>query len=220
MNSFYRKFNSIAFAVLNIFLAQNVAAQDLSDNENDEVDLIVNSILTVRDTDIESDSLMMQKEIMRLAKLGIELEDEPTDAGPAGDADNDFLKRWDEAVSKSESIVRNDNDGPKTLYRITDTPRVTTRRFYLKKGASKKFITNCRYTLSVAVVPERRGLVTMRMHAYNRHGYDQHFDDSEKFHQGKSYRKRILKLPKEVSKVEIEVINRSPKDISYILITK
>ena len=60
----------------------------------------------------------------------------------------------------------------------------------------------------------------MRMHASNRHGYDRNFDDSEKFHQGKSYRKRVVDLPEQPTKVEIEVINRSPKDISYILITK
>lgn len=223
MDRHCRIFSSVALAIMITAFAQHIDAQDTGSEKNDEVDFIVHSILTIRDAGIEGDSLTMEKEILRLSKSNIDLEDEPTGREAAPDADIRFMQRWDEAVTRMDSIKDSKSDGQQRgniMGNLIIRPQVTTRRFYLKKGASGTFTTHSRHKLSVAVVPERGGLVTMRMHASNSLGYDRNFDDSEKFHQGKSYRKRVVDLPEQPTKVEIEVINRSAKDISYILITK
>lgn len=223
MDRHLRIFSSIALAVIITAFPPHAGAQGTRGDKNDEVDMIVNSILAIRDADVEGDSLAMEKEILRLSKSGIDVEDEPIGREIAPDADIRFMQRWDEAVTRTDSIKNAKSKGQNrgnVLGNLMYRPQVTTRRFYIRKGASKTFSTTSRSRLSVAVVPERGGLVTMRMHATNRNGYDRNFDDSEKFHQGKSYRKRVVDLPEQPTKVEIEVINRSPKDISYILITQ
>lgn len=220
MKSVVKMIKLIVSLTMVLIFSQSINAQQ--NKQDDEVDTIVRSILFVRDTPADSSSLSFQKGIQELAESGINIQDVAEASDSIGDADQGFILRWENAVSLSDSISAegegklhdSDHRGGKSA------PRVTTRRHYLKKGETNINLIRSSERLSVAVVPEKDGLVTMRLHAYNRHGYEKFFDDTEKFHQGKSYRKRVLTLPKEVTKVEVEIINRSPKDISYILITK
>ena len=198
---------SLALAIL---LPQGAFAQE--SEELDEVDMIVGSMMTVRDAVANGDSIAIAGEMERLASTDIKINDEIRPEDYAGSSESLFLETWKDAIHGSK-LTRGrgvDRDGLK----------VTTRRFNVAKGSSVKFTVKCSSRLSVAVVPEAGGLVTMRLHAYNRHGFDRHFDDTEKFHQGKSYRKKKISVPDMPTKVEIEVINRSPKNISYTLITK
>lgn len=198
---------SLALAIL---LPQGAFAQE--SEEPDEVDMIVGSMMTVRDAVANGDSIAIAGEMERLASTDIKINDEIRPEDYAGSSESLFLETWKDAIHGSK-LTRDrgvDRDGSK----------VTTRRFNVAKGSSVKFTVKCSSRLSVAVVPEAGGLVTMRLHAYNRHGFDRHFDDTEKFHQGKSYRKKKISVPDMTTKVEIEVINRSPKNISYTLITK
>lgn len=198
---------SLALAIL---LPQGAFAQEAE--EPDEVDMIVGSMMTVRDAVANGDSIAIAGEMERLASTDIKINDEIRPEDYAGSSESLFLETWKDAIHGSK-LTRDrgvDRDGSK----------VTTRRFNVAKGSSVKFTVKCSSRLSVAVVPEAGGLVTMRLHAYNRHGFDRHFDDTEKFHQGKSYRKKKISVPDMPTKVEIEVINRSPKNISYTLITK
>ena len=198
---------SLALAIL---LPQGAFAQE--SEELDEVDMIVGSMMTVRDAVANGDSIAIAGEMERLASTDIKINDEIRPEDYAGSSESLFLETWKDAIHGSK-LTRDrgvDRDGSK----------VTTRRFNVAKGSSVKFTVKCSSRLSVAVVPEAGGLVTMRLHAYNRHGFDRHFDDTEKFHQGKSYRKKKISVPDMPTKVEIEVINRSSKNISYTLITK
>ena len=196
--------NSHALAIL---LPQGAFAQE--SEELDEVDMIVGSMMTVRDAVANGDSIAIAGEMERLASTDIKINDEIRPEDYAGSSESLFLETWKDAIHGSK------------LTRDRGVDReVTTRRFNVAKGSSVKFTVKCSSRLSVAVVPEAGGLVTMRLHAYNRHGFDRHFDDTEKFHQGKSYRKKKISVPDMPTKVEIEVINRSPKNISYTLITK
>ena len=198
---------SLALAIL---LPQGAFAQE--SEEPDEVDMIVGSMMTVRDAVANGDSIAIAGEMERLASTDIKINDEIRPEDYAGSSESLFLETWKDAIHGSKLTLDRgvDRDGSK----------VTTRRFNVAKGSSVKFTVKCSSRLSVAVVPEAGGLVTMRLHAYNRHGFDRHFDDTEKFHQGKSYRKKKISVPDMPTKVEIEVINRSPQNISYTLITK
>ncbi len=68
----------------------------------------------------------------------------------------------------------------------------------------------------IAVVAEPKGLVTLRIHDKT---HDKWYNDTDDVATGRPSRSRILDLPADKnSLLEIEVINTSKKDISFVLI--
>lgn len=179
----------------------------------DDFDTIVESVINIRDAAAKNKNDAPDRESFNIA--GIKVIDLTSDTISA--PESKFSKMWNETLVLTDSVqmsntVRDDNENNRS--------RVTTRRFHVAKGGLAKLTLPASKKLSVAAVPQDGGLVTLRLHAHNRHGYDEHFDDTVKFQKGMNYRKQKIKLPDRPTKVDIEVLNRSPKAIDCILIIK
>lgn len=210
------KLTVLLLFIASILLPTAAAAQDAETGKySDDFDTIVESVINIRDAAAKGKKDAPDRESFNIA--GIEVVDLTSDTITA--PESKFSKMWNETLVLTDSIevqisdcVRDDNEGSRS--------RITTRRLHVTKGGSVKLTLPASKKLSVAAVPQDGGLVTLRLHAHNRHGYDEHFDDTVKFQKGMNYRKQKIKLPDRPTKVGIEVLNRSPKAIDCILIIK
>lgn len=67
---------------------------------------------------------------------------------------------------------------------------------------------------------EAGGLVTMRIHVTNSAGLNKRFDDTRDVKKGQPHRQTSFELPTDKKNtVELEVINCSKKDISFVVIS-
>ena len=198
-----------------------------SNSEATDIEEIVEVIIKLRDAAESNDSTAVKEQSKILKRIQIDDEVDSSDEyfDSRMPAHDNFSIVWEEALRESkDSIAQGDN--PDLLGRtdpsgsLRGSETVTTKRYRLKKGESIKHITRGSDKLSVAAIPQAGGLITMRIHAHNRHGCDEHFDDNEKFHQGMNYRKRQIKLPDSPTKVDIEILNRTKQDITFLLVTK
>lgn len=72
----------------------------------------------------------------------------------------------------------------------------------------------------IAVVAEAGGLITMKIHATNDEGFDKWFSDNVDVTSGRPHRKATFDLPRNKrNMVELEIINCSAKDISFVVIS-
>ena len=67
---------------------------------------------------------------------------------------------------------------------------------------------------------EPGGLITLKIHVTNSAGLDKRFDDSDDIKKGRQQRKVSFDLPSDRRNViELEVINCTRKDISFVVIS-
>lgn len=188
-------------------MAQLIQTLDSAYNNNDKstinrtINILINDYDIHYSTDLLSDSLSSLK--------------------------NNFDIVWDSVITECHNPHHREYnasrlDGILGKYRDIkkEIPLVFTYRIKLKSNSAEKYVINGRNMISIAVVPESGGKVTMRIHAYDRKGFDKRWDDSEQFHQGKRYRKRTISLPKNPTTVDVEIINHSERDISAIVIAR
>lgn len=72
----------------------------------------------------------------------------------------------------------------------------------------------------LAVVSEAGGRVTMKVHVTNKKGLNKRYDDTTSVKLGLPNRKTTFMLPGDcVNIVELEVVNCSKKDISFVVIS-
>ena len=62
-------------------------------------------------------------------------------------------------------------------------------------------------------------MITLRIHVTNKYGLDVRFDDTKDIIKGQPYRVTSLDLPNHVNKVELEIINCSKRDISFVILS-
>lgn len=218
---------SVLSAIVLIFLS--VLSAHAQENENEEatdIDEIVDAIVKLRDANDANDTIVIKQQAKVLKEYQIDDEIDYSDEyfNPRSPVHDDFSAIWDKALKESKDSVP-ESQSPEhigtDLSRISgNSSTATTKRYRLKEGESIKHITRGINKLSVAAIPQADGLITMRIHASNRHGYNEHFDDKEKFHDGMNYRKRQISLPETPTKVEIEILNRTKHDITFLLVTK
>lgn len=102
----------------------------------------------------------------------------------------------------------------------SETGKILTKNCSVKAGMSTKYSFASRGCQELAVVAEAGGLITMKIHATNRDGLDKRFDDTVDVKKGRNYRKQVFDLPKDKrNTVELEVVNCSGKDISFVVIS-
>lgn len=101
-----------------------------------------------------------------------------------------------------------------------------TGQFALYKNLAVK--ANSSLTLSfpsrgyqeIAVITEPKGLVSLKIHVQNKNGLDEWHSSISNFKKGEPYRKVPLNLPTNVlNHVEIEIINCTNNDISFVLLS-
>lgn len=98
--------------------------------------------------------------------------------------------------------------------------KVHSKTCFVKAGESTKYSFQSKGYQELAVVAEAGGLVTMRIHVTNRAGLDERHDDTKYVDAGRPHRKASFNLPTSYSNtVELEIINCSNKDCSFVVIS-
>lgn len=94
-----------------------------------------------------------------------------------------------------------------------------TKTCLVKAGKSTKYSFPSRGRQELGIVAEPGGLVAVRIHATNKDGLDEWHNDT-KNPKGTRRFKTAFDLPNDKrNTVELEVINKSPKDISFVVIS-
>lgn len=97
---------------------------------------------------------------------------------------------------------------------------ILTRSCMVKAGKSTKYTFSSKGHQELAVVAEAGGLVTMRVHVTNSSGLDVWYNDTRDVKKGRPQRKTSFELPNNRrNTVELEVINCTGRDISFVVIS-
>lgn len=97
---------------------------------------------------------------------------------------------------------------------------ILTKTCFAKAGKIVKYTFPSKGRQELAVVAEAGGRVTMKIHVKNKKGLDRRYDDTTKVKLGIPQRKVAFDLPKDcMNIVELEVVNCSKKDISFVVIS-
>lgn len=94
--------------------------------------------------------------------------------------------------------------------------KVFTKTCMVKGEKSTTYTLTAKGTQYIAVVTEPKGLVTLRIHDKTN---DKWYNDTDDVNTGRPSRIQTLDLPKDKQNLlEIEIINTSKKDISFVII--
>ncbi len=97
---------------------------------------------------------------------------------------------------------------------------IFTKTCFVKAGGSTKYTFLSKGHQELAVVAEAGGLVTMNIHVTNKAGLDERHNDTKDWKKGRPQRKTTFDLPDNIrNTVELEVFNRSKKDITFVVIS-
>lgn len=125
-----------------------------------------------------------------------------------------MLVSGEDAYSKADTINENISQRGQTA-----DGSIRTKNFLAKAGKSVKCTFTSKNRQDIAVVAEAGGRVTMKIRVTNKKGLNKRYDDTEDVKRGKPNRKTSFRLPNNcMNIVELEVINCSKKDISFVVI--
>lgn len=97
---------------------------------------------------------------------------------------------------------------------------ILTKTCFVKAGKTTRYTFASKGHQDLAVVAEAGGRVTMKIHVTNHAGLDKRFDDTKSVKKGMPHRRASFDLPKDrLNTVTLDVVNCSPKDISFVVIS-
>lgn len=97
---------------------------------------------------------------------------------------------------------------------------ILTRTCFVKAGQSTKYSFYSKGRQELAVVAEAGGLLTMRVHVTNNAGLNEWHNDTTDVKKGRPQRKTAFNLPNNrLNTVDLEVINCTNRDISFVVIS-
>ncbi|MDY6437395.1 MAG: hypothetical protein SPK72_07480 [Bacteroidales bacterium] len=197
-----------------------------SDYHGMKISDVVDACITMRDAVAAHDTISLKKSADNLRSIAtkefIGLKAETTTPTTMDghlvfdDAFADSLANGIDVYQRTGEMIRNSNisrgqnpDGSIKTKTLLLTAKGSTKQEFRASGHQE-----------IAVVPEAGGLVTMKIHVSNSAGLNENYDDNRHVAIGESYRARAFELPKKpISKVEVEIINCSDKDISFVIIS-
>lgn len=127
----------------------------------------------------------------------------------------DSLAAGKDAYSNADNINRS------TTHRgqLTDGS-ILTKTCFVKAGKSTKYTFASRGRQELGVITEPGGRVYVRVHVTNPNGLDLRYNDDKNAVNGTRRYRRAFDLPiKQRNTVELEIINKSNKDISFVVIS-
>ena len=133
-----------------------------------------------------------------------------------------------EENSKTDSIISNMDknllsdiiEKSNTWGGQTADNHLLTKTCFVKANQSTKYKFASKGHQEIAVVAEPGGLITLKIHVTNSAGLDKRFDDTIDIKKGRQQRTASFDLPSDRrNTVELEVINCTQKDISFVVIS-
>lgn len=212
-----------------LFLSLMLSVSSFAQEEVMSIDKVLNACIAMQDADANNDSTAMRQaaDSLRASKTTtfISLRCKDKDAAEASlnghfvfsEAFVDTLIINGEAKAKEQA-----DDITRTSAHRGQTAdgRILTKTCFVKAGKSTKYTFASRGRQELAVVAEAGGLVTMKIHVINTAGLDKWYSDTVDVKKGRPHRKTAFDLPKDKrNTVELEVVNCSKKDISFVVIS-
>lgn len=133
-----------------------------------------------------------------------------------------FDEAFADSLANGRDVYRNAEEMSRsTAHRgQTSNGSILTKSCSVKAGKSTKYVFTSKDHQELAVVAEAGGLVTMKIHVTNSAGLDVWHNDTTDVKKGRPQRKTSFELPKNRSNiVELEVINCTKRDISFVIIS-
>lgn len=134
-----------------------------------------------------------------------------------------FDAEFADSLSNDRSILLKSNEFAERQRETrgqTQDGSILTKTCFVKAGGTGKYRFTASGHQELGVVAEAGGRVTMRIHVTNEDGLDKRYDDREDVKKGRPQRKVAFEMPKEgLCTVELEVVNCSGKDISFVVIS-
>lgn len=199
------------------------------DEEQMSIDNVLNACLAMQQADAEGDTIAMQQAADSLratntkAFASLRCKDEDTtDATLNGHfvfdeafVDTLMTSGSDYAREHADELSRGGAHRGQSA-----SGSILTKTCFVKAGKSTKYSFASRGRQELAVVAEAGGRVTMKIHATNTSGLDQWFSDTVDVKKGRPHRKTAFNLPQDKrNTVELEVVNCSGKDITFVVIS-
>lgn len=133
--------------------------------------------------------------------------------------DGDFAERVasgnDDNYAAADSIARRPNHRGQTA-----TGAILTKTCLVKVGKSTKYSFVSRGKQELGIVTEPGGRVAVRIHATNRDGLSEWHNDNRNAKKGANRFRTSFNLPNDKpNRVELEVINRGKKNVSFVVIS-
>lgn len=219
-NKTMKRLTIFIFAVL--YALASYAQTEADDSAR--VQAVVDALLTMRDAAASNDTAALRRsaEALRACEVAefrlLKCKDDsviPLDGHLLFNEDfADSLAADRDVISRSEALRT--TTGRRSA---TSANAVLTKTHCVKARQSCLFTFNATGSHIIHVVAEAGGRVSLKIHARNSSGFDKRFDDTTDVHPGRAHRKTTLRLPPSpASRVSLEVVNRSNKDISFVIV--
>lgn len=128
----------------------------------------------------------------------------------------DSLAEGKDVYRRSEEFLRTRSSRGQSASGI-----VRTKTCFVKAGQTTRYSFASKGHQDIAIVAEAGGLVTMKIHATNKAGFDKRFDDTKNVKKGMPHRRASFDLPNDkFNTISLEVVNCSKKDISFVIISR
>lgn len=211
--------------ILSVCCTMNVLAQDKK-SDCMEIQAVIDACIAMRDAVAKGDTAAIRQSANDLKSAGatnfssLRCKDDSI-ASLRGHLvfDEAFA---DSLASGNASVYdKADDMNRSTAHRgQTSDGSYLTKTCFVKAGKSTKWTFVSKGHQELAVVAEKGGLVTMKVHVTNSAGLDRRFDDTKSVKAGLPQRKTSFELPTDRrNTVELEVLNCGKKDISFVVIS-
>ena len=211
--------------ILSVCCTMNVSAQE-NNSESMEIQAVIDACIAMRDAVAKGDTAAIRQSANDLKSAGatnfssLRCKDDSI-ASLRGHLvfDEAFA---DSLASGNTSVYdKADDMNRSTAHRgQTSDGSYLTKTCFVKAGKSTKWTFVSKGHQELAVVAEKGGLVTMKVHVTNSAGLDRRFDDTKSVKAGLPQRKTSFELPTDRrNTVELEVLNCGKKDISFVVIS-
>ena len=214
-----KRFSLFLMFVLSVFplLAQEIDT-DVKVQEVYQACIAMRDAASAKDTAAinQSAKLLAACQTKEFAALRSKQEQESLDGHLV--FDEEFAKQLAEgkdAYQQSDSICDTRAERGQTA-----NGSILTKTCFAKGGKSVKYTFPSKNKQILAVVAEAGGRVTMKVHVTNKKGLNKRYDDTTSVKLGLPNRKTTFMLHGDcVNTVELEVVNCSKKDISFVVIS-
>ncbi len=209
-----------------LFLLLSLMSAPLFSQETDadeRVRKVYEACIAMREASAANDSAAMVRSAQQLKVYGTKDFADLRGKQEQGSLDGHFVfnEKFAElaaqgkgAYLQSDSLNRSQQRGQ------TADGSIRTKNCLAKAGKSVKYTFPSKNQQILAVVAEAGGRVTMKIHVTNKKGLNKRYDDTSSVKQGMPNRKTSFMLPGDcMSTVELEVVNCSKKDISFVVIS-
>ena len=211
--------------ILSVCCTMNVLAQDKK-SDCMEIQAVIDACIAMRDAVAKGDTAAIRQSANDLKSAGatnfnsLRCKDDSI-ASLRGHLvfDEAFA---DSLASGNTSVYdKADDMNRSTAHRgQTSDGSYLTKTCFVRAGKSTKWTFVSKGHQELAVVAEKGGLVTMKVHVTNSAGLDRRFDDTKSVKAGLPQRTTSFELPTDRrNTVELEVLNCGKKDISFVVIS-